>query len=133
MQGHQQGGGLHRGGRMAKVVGAKPLKVKLFLGRAFPQKIHFQRLGHCLRLRLQFPGAGARILQQHVGWLDLASLAMRRLYLKAVALVSEYGGDLESAIFFVKYIHDAGIIGGSCRVGRKTSVTIKGVIPRRRL
>ena len=73
------------------------------LAAALPQEIRVQRFR--LRLRLLHEADQRRFeLEQHVGGLDLGTLAAHRLDLQRAGVLGHHRGDLEAAFFFVKNV-----------------------------
>jgi len=93
-------------GFRAEIFSGDGVKAKLILTAAFPQKINIDVFGFGLRCFKEFFQPDALEAQQHVGGLDLAALAARIFDHQAGCLLFLDACNLETAIFFVKNIHE---------------------------
>ncbi len=91
--------------RMAEIFLRQRTEVELVLRRGFPQEIHVDAGRHLFRLRHEFGQAGLGETQHHVGRLDLAALAVGVLDLQGGGVIGKDIANLETAVFFVKYVH----------------------------
>ena len=92
-------------GDMAEIFLRQRVEIEFVRRRGFPQKVHVDAGGHLFRLGHEFGQAGLGETQHDVGRFDLAALAVGVLDLQGGGVVGKDIADLETAVFFVKYVH----------------------------
>ncbi len=93
---------------MAEIFGGDLLEAELVRRAAFPQEIHFDACGSRFGLGQKFGQGGLGETQHHIGRLDLAALAGNVFNLERGGVVGHDAADLETAVFFVKDVHEGG-------------------------
>ena len=91
--------------RVAEIFACQTVEVEFVRRRGFPQEVDVDVSGHLLRLRHEFGQAGLGEAQHHIGGFDLAAFAVGVLDLQGGGVVGKDIADLETTVFFVKYVH----------------------------
>ena len=105
MQGLQQRSRLDRAGLVSEVLIGKITKMKLAIARTLPQEFRFDLRDQRLATGQQFARRRFLVAQQHIGRLDLGTLAGGGFDLQRRVVVGQDSGGFEGAVFFEQNIH----------------------------